>query len=54
MMQYFMRGPVGSFTKSLILNRSSSSFPPSHFFLNMKLVSFNGNSSLRTNPGDCH
>jgi hypothetical protein len=50
----FVCRPVGAFKKYLILNRSSSSLPPSHFFLNMQLVRFNGNNSLRTNPGDCH
>ena len=50
----FVRRQVGAFNKSSILNHSSSSPPPSHFFLNMQLVSFNGNNSLRTNPGDCH
>jgi hypothetical protein len=40
----FVRQWVSAFMKSLILNRSSSSPPPSQFFLNMKLVSFNGTS----------
>jgi hypothetical protein len=36
---------VGGFTKCPMLNRSSPSPPPSHFFLDMQLLSFNANSS---------
>jgi hypothetical protein len=50
----FMHQLVGTFKKYLIVNLSLSSLPPSHFFLNMQLMSFNGNNSLRTNPRDCH
>jgi hypothetical protein len=46
---YFTGRRVGRFTKSPILNLSSSSPPPSHFFLSMQLVSFNAkNSSCKT------
>jgi hypothetical protein len=36
---------VGGLTKCAMLNRSSPSPPPSHFFLDMQLLSFNANSS---------
>jgi hypothetical protein len=51
---FFVRRRVGAFKKFLILNLSSSSPPPSHFFLIMQLVSCDGDNSFRTNPGDCH
>jgi hypothetical protein len=50
----FVRRLVGAFKKYLIINHSSLSPPPSHFFLNMQLVRFNGNNALPTNPGDYH
>jgi hypothetical protein len=36
---------VGGWTKCAMLNNSSPSPPPSHFFLDMKLLIFNANSS---------
>jgi hypothetical protein len=51
---YFAHHPVGSFMKYPILNISSASPPPSHFFPSMQLVSFNGNNSLCKNRRNFH
>jgi len=45
---------VGEFAKCPILHHSSLSLPPSHLFLNMKLLIFNSNSSSCRNHIDCH